>query len=214
MLMQKELCVIDSCGLINCSRELAGMRILDLLDQVYSIVLPEKILEEVSEIHKTRKWDLLDYALKFITARKEIIKSTNEYHKCLNVIKRWFDKQGMSENFRKFQPGELHCMALSLYLSRNEKRAVTLVTDDFKARYDGLEDFVISQQVGLVKSTAEIVVHLYTLIRGISELHVVATINDYIRNNPIRWDAKVLFLNKLEYSCRKLVLNLCFSKCL
>lgn len=210
----KEPCVVDSCGLINCSRELAGMKILDFLDRVYSLVIPEKVIKELSEIQRTRKQISLEYINKFIATKKEIVKRIDEYNECLDVIKRWFEKYGMGKNFASFQEGEIHCVALALYLARTEKRAVTLVTDDFKARRMGIEHFVNLQQVGLVKSTAEIVVHLYTLIREVGELHAVAAINDYMRNNPFRWDAKPFFINKLEQSCRRLGLNLCFSKCL
>lgn len=213
MQTSRETFVLDTCSLVNCSRELAGQKILALLYQMFHIVLPEKVNEELSTI-RVKDPDLLTFARGFIDVRKELVRETSEYACCLNVVKEWFDQNKMSKEFSDLHPGEIHCLALALYIAKRERKFVILLTDDFKARRKGLLRFVLAQQIGIVRSTAEAVALLYALEQGIGESHAMAAIQDYVRNNTFTYYAQSYFLNLIDMSCRRLGSSLCLAKCL
>lgn len=205
--------VLDTCSLVNCSRELAGQKILALLDQIFHVVLPEKVYEELSTI-RVQDPNLLTAARGFIEVRKELVRETSEYAGCLNVVKEWFDQNKMSKEFSNLHAGEIHCLALALYISKRERKFVILLTDDFKARRKGLLRFVLAQQIGIVRSTAEAVVLLYALERAIGESHATAAIQDFVRNNTFTCYAQDYFFDLIDMSCRRLGSTLCLANCL
>ena len=69
-----------------------------------------------------------------------------------------------------------------------------------------MDKFFIVQKIGLIYSTPDIALYLYSQEKRINQNHVIALFQDFFRK-IIRRNIKEIYMRHLKYMCRTLCLN-------
>ena len=154
--MNSDICIIDSSSLKNAtSIEVGGKRLIDWIQELLNIRIPQGIVDEVKGKYRREKSKWEDAHRAVLELESQAVKS----HKYLKFVENWVEqhaqKLGVS---RRLHLGEKHCAALAL-LSAARKRQGYLnftILDDLKARRT-LSEFLRRQGVGVALTTPELI---------------------------------------------------------
>jgi len=183
------------------------------LDKQFDLFLPEKVFQEY--LGKLSKGQLEGYDdvrpfidLYFKRKRTEgKLIEEKTYTECLKYVKRFFFLIGKQKKYRALGEGEIHCIALGLYLSRKIKRGVFVLSDDFGAIDAGIDTFVYKTCFGSVRSLLEAMVFLYCISRDIPVLRMYNLVKDYfVLNEPKSLhmqDFQKEIIEDITRSCRR-----------
>jgi len=216
------ICIMDTNSLLfSFKLDLLPMRAIERVNQRFDLVVPHKVFEEYKNLSRRRK----DYELvrsdidRFFgeLKRKGKIIEEKVYSHCLNYVHEWFNLTGMQRLFDTLGEGEKHCIALGLYMSRQRKECLFMITDDFDAR-EGIDFFFCRQRIGLVYSLPGVMILTYLSNRDVSTQRILGFINDYFNLNPPKKvdmrELKSRFLEEIDMSCRKKSFDECGLICI
>jgi hypothetical protein len=206
------LCVPDASSIIFSTKiELAGNKLIDLLNREYKVIISEKVKEECADRTRTTEIEVKEDVDRFMYIKNEDIVYSSFYEDCLKVVKRWFNRKNM-QRFSDLGGGEKHCTALALYLNHVKSNKVVVLIDDFKAS-SLIKDLLNEQKIGMLESIPDFIIQCYNWSRTITQNQVLAALSTYfsISPNGVR---KTLFNERFEASCRALGFDICRMRCL
>ena len=188
--MRKNICVIDTCSIVVLIHlgitdvHLGGLGVRKRIDENFIIFTPDYIAdEEIKGSIRKYELDFGNEAPKDFLSNIKVIHE-DEYKHCLDVIYKWADSKSIE--LKEKDEGELRCLALSLYLSRNRNDNIFLISDDKKARNKILDEFVENQKIGFSYSFPDLILHMFFKINIINRDHVLKTFHEYYRVLPAR----------------------------
>lgn len=206
------LCVPDTCSIIFSFKvELAGSKLIDLLNKEYTIIIPEKVKEECENKTRAEESEIKEDVDRFLVDKNEDIVSSSKYEKCLEVIQKWFNKKNM-QRFNSLGEGEKHCVALVTYLNHIKRSRVLMLTDDFKAS-NLFQNLIDQQKIGILESVPGFLIQYYNINRTISRNHVLMALRTYFSISPNA--VYEPYINeRLLMSCRELGFDICNIRCM
>jgi len=167
--------VLDTNSIVNLYLlELGGKKVLDKIPAAY---IPEKVYrEEIPRIIRKENIsidDLDSYCLSRPNVKKVL---TREFSRCIEFTNSWIKSKYY---FNPLDEGELHCLALSLLLSRKNKFFIVLITEEKTETVEIIREFMNLQRVGIVLSPVELMINLYCRERAIKESQIKQAIREY-----------------------------------
>ena len=221
----KPICIMDTDTLLfSFKLDLLPMRAIDRVNQRFDLVFPYKVFEEYKNQCKrglARDYESVrsDIDLFFEERkRKDKIIEERLYSHCLKYLHRWFNLVGMQRTYYELNEGERHCIALSLYMSRQKKKRLFVITDDFDARDAGIDLFICRQRIGLVYSLPGVMILTYLSTKDVTKQHLLGFMTDYFNLTPPRSvglrELRRRFLEEIELSCREQSFDKCGLVCM
>lgn len=210
----RQICVLDTDSiLIGVSLELGGTKIIDWLSKIFDIYIPFFVIKhELKGASKDYKLDIQEIRRKLHDIKVKVI--VNEYFdSCLKVIRKWLNKSNLD-----IDEGERSCLALSLYLSRNQKNFIFLITDDFRARDEALDKFVYGQKIGVTLSSPDMILYAFARNRDVSSAQTLCSLQNFFARMQVKKRAsekKRKYMESYVQMCRKagLAFHLCQQQC-
>lgn len=209
----RQICVLDTDSiLIGVSLELGGIKIIDWLSRIFDIYIPFFVVKhELKSASKDYELDIQEIHRKLHDIKVKVI--ANEYFdSCLKVTRKWLKKSKLD-----IDEGERFCLGLSLYLSRNLKNFIFLITDDFRARDEALDKFVDEQKIGVTLSSPDIILYAFARNRAVTSAQTLSSFQDFFARMRAKktLDKKRKYIESYVQICRKAGLDhrLCQQQC-
>ncbi len=207
----KTLCVADACSLLFSAQiELKGRNILEwLLDRNHVYIHPEVKYECFDKIQNGRVELSNPHHFKRDISRNEF-RDTDIDH-CLSYLEKYCDKNGFS-NFSELGDGEKNSVALSLYLSINQRKPIILLTDDLEAEKT-ITPILQEQKFAIIRAVPDFIIHLFQTNYGLTENDILAVLQSYYCVRPKPVVVRNTFDKRLKFSCRSFWIKECGLRC-
>jgi len=202
----RNICVPDTCSLLFSGQiELHGKEVFEWLLERYDIYIGPQVKEECFRIIDREKVDLIN-AQKFKNHVSQRTISEIDHGHCLEYLTDYCDKNDVSE-FSKQHPGEMECLALSLYLNARLSKPIVLLTDDFPAM-KAFTKIIEDQKFAIQMCVPDIIISIFKTESDIDENKTRASLLTYysIMKQAMR---KEIYKRRFRESCR----NVWFQKC-
>lgn len=209
----RQICVLDTDSiLIGVSLELGGIKLIDWLSRIFDIYIPFFVIKhELKGASRDYELDIQEIRRKLHDIKVKVI-ADEYFDSCLKFIRKWLRKSKLD-----LDEGERFCLGLSLYLSRNLKDFIFLITDDFRARDEALDKFVDGQKIGVSLSSPDIILYAFARNREVSSAQTLRSFQDFFAKMRAKkiLDKKQKYMKSYVQMCRKagLDFHLCQQQC-
>jgi hypothetical protein len=207
----KNICVPDASSLIFSGQvELKGKEVLEWLLEHYTVYIsPEVKVECFNRIQKDRP-ELINLQ-KFKNHVSQRVALNVNYKHCLEYLIEHCCKNQMLD-FPKQHPGEMHSLALSLYLNAKLKKPIVLLIDDFPA-IQAFAKTINDQKFAIQMSVPDIIINFFKTEPDLDENETAASLQTYynIMTKAVHYKT---FKMRFEQSCRHILFQKCSIKCL
>jgi len=129
----------------------------------------------------------------------------------LSYLEKYCDKKGFS-TFSKLGLGEKNSVALSLYLSINQRKPIILLTDDYEAEKT-ITPILQEQKFAIIKAVPDFIIHLFQTNYGLTENQIRGVLQSYYSVRPKPVVVKNIFDKRMKFSCRSFWIKECGLKC-
>jgi hypothetical protein len=206
----KNICVPDACSLIFSGQiELGGKEIFEWLLERYDIYIGPQVKEECFRTINREKTELIN-AQKFNNHVTQRTISEIDHGRCLEYLIDFCDKNDVSE-FSKQHPGEMECLALSLYLNARLAKPIILLTDDFPA-IKAFAKLIEDQKFAIQMCVPDIIISIFKTELDINENETRASLLTYynIMKQAMR---KEIYKRRFKESCKNVWYEKCAALC-
>lgn len=207
----KNICVPDASSLIFSGQvELKGKEVLEWLLERYTIYISPEVKFECFNTIRDDRPELINLQKFKNHVSQRVVLGVNYKH-CLEYLTKYCCKDQMLE-FPKQHPGEIHSLALSLYLNAKLKKPIVLLIDDFPA-IEAFAKTIDDQKFAIQMSLPDIIINFFKTEPDLDENETAASLQTYfsIMTKAVHYRT---FKMRFEQSCRNLLSEKCNVRCL
>lgn len=207
---ERNICVPDTCSLLFSGQiKLHHKEVLEWLLERYEVYIGPEVKEECFRQIDTKKAEVVN-PQKFKNYILQRVIQETEYRRCLQYFTDYCEKNDVSA-FSKQHPGEMECLALSLYLNMRLSKPIVLLTDDFPA-IKAFSGIIEDQKFAIQMCIPDVIINIFKTELNVDENETRASLLDYyhIMKQAVREE---MFKRRFEKSCRNVWSQKCASVC-